>query len=86
MQSSSPTSGRPKLKKAAKAALLVAIVVGVAIQFIPVKGVGSNPPKRYKVDAPPQVEALMRRACYDCHSNETRWPWYAKLAPSRRPR
>jgi hypothetical protein len=81
MQSSSPTPGRPKLKKAAKAALLVAVLVGVAIQFIPVKGVGSNPPKRYKIDAPPQVEALMRRACYDCHSNETHWPWYAKLAP-----
>jgi len=23
----------------------------------------------------------MRRACYDCHSNETQWPWYARVAP-----
>jgi len=29
----------------------------------------------------PQTEALARRACYDCHSNETRWPWYASIAP-----
>jgi hypothetical protein len=78
---SSPSPGRAKLKKAAKVAVLVGVVVGVGIQFIPVKGIGSNPTQRYKLDAPPQVEAIMRRACFDCHSNETRWPWYAKLAP-----
>jgi hypothetical protein len=86
MQISSPpgsaSPGRKKLKTAAKAAVLVGVVVGVGIQFIPVKGVGSNPPERFKIDAPPEVEAIMRKACFDCHSNETRWPWYAKLAPS----
>ena len=30
---------------------------------------------------PPAVAAGLRAACYDCHSNETRWPWYARLAP-----
>jgi hypothetical protein len=30
---------------------------------------------------PAPVAALLRRACYDCHSNETRWPWYAYVAP-----
>ena len=34
----------------------------------------TNPP-------PPEVAALLRRACYDCHSNETKWPWYAHVAP-----
>jgi hypothetical protein len=29
----------------------------------------------------PRTEALARRACFDCHSNETRWPWYASIAP-----
>lgn len=29
----------------------------------------------------PQTRALMERACFDCHSNETKWPWYAKIAP-----
>jgi hypothetical protein len=79
--SSAPSSGRKKLKTAAKAVVLVGLVVGVAIQFIPVKGVGTNPPERYKIDAPPEVQAIMVKACFDCHSNETRWPWYAKLAP-----
>jgi|GraSoiStandDraft_4_1057263.scaffolds.fasta_scaffold1074621_1 hypothetical protein len=84
MQPPSPTAPRPRralLVKAAKIVILVAVVVGVGIQFIPVKGVGTNPPQRFKVDAPPQVEAILRKACFDCHSNETRWPWYAKLAP-----
>jgi hypothetical protein len=85
MQPPSPTAPSPRralLVKAAKIAILVAVVVGVGIQFIPVKGVGKNPPQRFKVEAPPQVEAILRKACFDCHSNETRWPWYAKLAPS----
>ena len=30
---------------------------------------------------PATVAADLRAACYDCHSSETRWPWYARLAP-----
>lgn len=75
-------SRHPRLKKVMKIGLLVVVVVGVGIQFIPVDGVGVNPPQRYKLDAPPEVEAILRRACYDCHSNETAWPFYARLAPS----
>jgi hypothetical protein len=29
----------------------------------------------------PQTEALLRRACFDCHSNETVWPVYSRIAP-----
>lgn len=29
----------------------------------------------------PRTEELARRACFDCHSNETKWPWYSKVAP-----
>ena len=28
---------------------------------------------------PPTVMATLRRACFDCHSDETRWPWYSAL-------
>jgi heme-binding protein len=41
----------------------------------------TNPPVVSDVAAPPEVAALLRRACYDCHSNETAWPWYAQVAP-----
>ncbi|HYP08000.1 MAG TPA: heme-binding domain-containing protein [Bryobacteraceae bacterium] len=30
---------------------------------------------------PRHVDAMLRRACLDCHSNETRWPWYSYVAP-----
>jgi hypothetical protein len=51
----------------------------VAIQLVPVDR--SNPPVEQDVAAPPEVEAVLRRACYDCHSNETTWPWYSYVAP-----
>ena len=31
--------------------------------------------------AQPPVATTMRAACYDCHSNETKWPWYSHVAP-----
>lgn len=34
------------------------------------------------INAPPaQIAALLHNACYDCHSDQTRWPWYSRLAP-----
>jgi len=30
---------------------------------------------------PASVAAAIRAACYDCHSYETRWPWYSRIAP-----
>lgn len=60
--------------------MLLAIFVG--IQFVPVDGIGNNPPARFKIDAPPEVEAILRRSCFDCHTNETRWPWYSRMAPA----
>ena len=30
----------------------------------------------------PSTRALAERACFDCHSNETRWPWYSHVAPT----
>lgn len=41
----------------------------------------TNPPVESDVQAPPEVKAALRAACYDCHSNETTWPWYARVAP-----
>ena len=30
---------------------------------------------------PPQIATMLHAACYDCHSSETRWPWYSRVAP-----
>lgn len=31
---------------------------------------------------PPDVAGVLRRACFDCHSNDTRWPWYTNVPPA----
>lgn len=60
--------------------ILVAVVLLLfAIQLVPVGR--TNPPATAKVDAPQEALAVLERSCFDCHSNETRWPWYAYLAP-----
>ncbi len=40
-----------------------------------------NPPVTAEIQAPAEVQQIFERACYDCHSNETRWPWYSHVAP-----
>ena len=60
--------------------VLVVAVAVVVIQFVPVAR-PSNPPVTSEVPASPEVRAILRRGCYDCHSNETAWPWYSKVAP-----
>jgi len=42
-----------------------------------------NPALRFDVVAKPpsDVAAILHRACYDCHSTETRWPWYSHIPP-----
>jgi len=41
----------------------------------------TNPPVQQDVAAPPEVDLILHRACYDCHSNETVWPGYSHVAP-----
>jgi hypothetical protein len=41
----------------------------------------TNPPAEGDLSAPPDVKQSIREACYDCHSGQTRWPWYTDVAP-----
>ncbi|WP_454063002.1 heme-binding domain-containing protein [Candidatus Nitrospira salsa] len=36
-----------------------------------------------EVDSPPHIQSTLKRACYDCYSHETVWPWYSQVAPAR---
>ena len=62
--------------------LLMLVVVFLLIQIVPYGRAHENPPVRQepKWDSP-ATRALAQRACFDCHSNETRWPWYTWVAP-----
>jgi hypothetical protein len=59
--------------------LLGLLAAFVFIQLIPVPK--TNPPVTGEIAAPPEVKSVLRKSCYDCHSNETVWPWYSRLAP-----
>ena len=53
------------------------------IQLIPYGRDHSNPPERATINwDTPQTEVLVRGACFDCHSNQTVWPWYSNVAPT----
>ena len=58
------------------------VIAAVLIQLIPFGRTHTNPPvtKEPAWDSA-DTRALIRRACFDCHSNETVWPWYSNIAP-----
>jgi hypothetical protein len=62
-----------------KWAALAFCVAFMAIQFVPINR--TNPPEQGDFRASTEVVSVLRRACYDCHSNETMWPWYSRVAP-----
>ena len=59
--------------------VLVLSVLVVAMQFVPVTR--TNPPVVGDLGALEPTRSVLRAACYDCHSRETVWPWYARVAP-----
>ena len=69
-------------KKAILWVLVGLVVLGLLIQLIPLPGRGNNPPVTSEPNwDSPQTRALAKRACFDCHSNESVWPLYAYVAP-----
>lgn len=62
--------------------LAVLVVLLVVAQLVPY-GSAENPPVETEITAPDEVKQVLQRACYDCHSNETVWPWYASVAPAK---
>jgi hypothetical protein len=70
-----------EIARAVAALCGVGAVVLILIQLIPAPR--TNPPVQTAVawDSP-QTKDLFYRACADCHSNETTWPWYSALAPA----
>lgn len=56
------------------------LAVLLLAQLVPVPR--TNPPVVRDVEAPPEVKAILRRACYDCHSHETVWGPQTKVAPA----
>jgi len=67
------------MRKPVLIVLAAVVVIGLGIQLVPVER--SNPPLVADLEAPPEVRAVLEAACFDCHSHQTRWPWYSHVAP-----
>ena len=70
-----------------KKILIVLLVILILLQFYrPARNISSQPQPNdisqvYAVPEP--VQTILDKACYDCHSNNTRYPWYAEIQPVR---
>jgi hypothetical protein len=70
--------------------ILTFIIIGILILvvgaqfFRPVKNNSNDQTKHFSTlyPLPDSVEAILKVACYDCHSNNTRYPWYAEIQPA----
>ena len=66
------------MKRGVNVALGVVVVL-VVMQLV--RPTRENPAVTGDLVTPPDVKSVLKKACYDCHSNETVWPWYSNVAP-----
>lgn len=60
--------------------VLLLLLIGAALQFV--RRPLDNPPVTGDLQAPADVKAILRRSCYNCHSNETRLAWFDEMVPA----
>lgn len=63
-----------------KRIFLILLGVFLILQFFPVER--TNPPVTSEIQTKPEIKEVLKRSCYDCHSNETVWPTYSYLFPA----
>jgi hypothetical protein len=74
------------MMKRAITILVVLLGIFAIIQFI--RPDRTNPPSdaamsiSQRLPVPDPVRMILERSCFDCHSNQTRWPWYSNVAPA----
>ena len=64
-----------------KNAFIIIGVIVLLMQFIQTDKTNPTVDSSLEIKAPAHIKSSLRSACYDCHSNETKWPWYSYVAP-----
>ena len=64
-----------------KRTLLIFLALFIVMQFIQTKEINEVVDKNLEIKAPLEVMNVFKTACYDCHSNEVKYPLYSKIAP-----
>lgn len=63
--------------------IFAALALGLVLQLVPYGHDRSNPPVTGEPDwSDARTRELFYQACRDCHTNQTEWPWYARVAPA----
>ena len=62
-----------------KVIFVLLIIVFIGIQFVETER--TNPAVTAEIQAPNEIKSILRNSCYDCHSNQTEWPLYSRIAP-----
>ncbi|MFC3559080.1 heme-binding domain-containing protein [Pedobacter jamesrossensis] len=70
---------RKRINRKVLVIIIIVVFVGISLQFTGPEIV--NPPITSEIQVPENVSAILRKACYDCHSNESRPSWFDKIAP-----
>lgn len=74
-----------RVARRVQSALAVILILVIGAQFV--RADRTNPPSKPQASllaqksVTPDVRAILDRSCRDCHSNDTRWPWYSHVAP-----
>jgi hypothetical protein len=74
------------MRNVLKYSAVAVVAIAIGIQFI--RSERTNPPIDPAKDIvgrpylPANVQAVLERSCFDCHSNRSRWPWYSEVAPA----
>ncbi|TDO23289.1 heme-binding domain-containing protein [Pedobacter duraquae] len=61
---------------------VIVVLLGIVLGMQLIRPTLLNPPVTGDIKAPMQVKAILKKACYDCHSNETNLRWYDQVAPA----
>jgi len=62
-------------------ALLIIFIVFILMQFIRPEKVKYQQDITLEIQAPSEIKNILNKACYDCHSNKIKYPWYSDIAP-----
>ena len=64
-----------------KRTLLIFLIIFIVMHFIQTNKENITVDKNLEIKAPLEVMNILKTSCYDCHSNEVKYPWYSNVAP-----
>lgn len=66
-------------------AALIGFAIAQALPLFPRTNPAAPPTAglHNQVEVPGEIDAILRRSCWNCHSNDTVWPWYSSIAPAK---